>query len=443
VGGMTLLLLLGLRAGWDVQVERSLRADIDSAHARGEVSTVNQANERLAAEGNGNAVASLSAAIGSLALSANDADFADRFFVERKFNETDQQTMLRIVNSHSPTLAKIRTLRELPRSSSVGLHFRGPYGGMYGLLDFMKLAPLARHIEGDDHETVELLLDSLELVDLLGHDSELDTNVTNTIEMIAPELRFEATYADSLPRRHVATREQVRQLIDALLAQEEPHRRESLRKMEMSRAMIWDACRDGQQSVTWPSPNPNWIDWAVRPAQTKDAIDLARRYTSAIAGLREPSYPKSVEILLPDTPPDLPPVIQQILDFTGRGHCGEPFSVLDEFYTNLTAHRVAAVRLAIRLYEVDHGCLPRTLDELAPDYLQRIPADPMARDGHPLRYRSTPGSEAIYSVGHDGVDNGGVSDAGGPAYPDIPPDDVFPLHPSYFPDNTFSGDEAN
>ncbi|WP_309399719.1 hypothetical protein [Cerasicoccus maritimus] len=59
--------------------------------------------------------------------------------------------------------------------------------------------------------------------------------------------------------------------------------------------------------------------------------------------------------------------------------------------------------LAIRLYEMEHGALPPTLDALVPDYIDAVPLDPY--DDQPLRYDAK--RAIIYSVGEDGVDDGG------------------------------------
>jgi ABC-type transport system involved in multi-copper enzyme maturation permease subunit len=68
--------------------------------------------------------------------------------------------------------------------------------------------------------------------------------------------------------------------------------------------------------------------------------------------------------------------------------------------------RCAIVMLAAERYRRDHQRWPDTLDELVPGYLRRVPADPF--DGKPLRYRRLSAGVVIYSVGNDGVDNGGI-----------------------------------
>jgi hypothetical protein len=63
--------------------------------------------------------------------------------------------------------------------------------------------------------------------------------------------------------------------------------------------------------------------------------------------------------------------------------------------------------IAIERYRLAHsGSLPSTLQVLVPEFLPEIPKDPM--DGEPLRYkREGEDSFLLYSVGYDGVDDGG------------------------------------
>jgi hypothetical protein len=63
------------------------------------------------------------------------------------------------------------------------------------------------------------------------------------------------------------------------------------------------------------------------------------------------------------------------------------------------------VELAIRAFIVDRGEPPPDLDSLSPDYLPVIPHDP--RSSRPLVYRPRGKEFVLYSVGADGVDDGG------------------------------------
>jgi hypothetical protein len=61
--------------------------------------------------------------------------------------------------------------------------------------------------------------------------------------------------------------------------------------------------------------------------------------------------------------------------------------------------------LALRAYLSDQGALPAKLDDLSPQYLDRIPADRYS--GRPLVYRRAEEGFVLYSAGKDGRDDGG------------------------------------
>lgn len=81
--------------------------------------------------------------------------------------------------------------------------------------------------------------------------------------------------------------------------------------------------------------------------------------------------------------------------------------LLFPFYRMLATRRMAAVALAIRLYEIDHGERPMVLEELVPGYLPAVPLDPFAPSERPIQYRREGPHPRLYCVGPDGVDDGG------------------------------------
>jgi hypothetical protein len=76
------------------------------------------------------------------------------------------------------------------------------------------------------------------------------------------------------------------------------------------------------------------------------------------------------------------------------------------------------VSLAIERYRLGHrGALPAALEDLVPRYLPCVPGDPV--DNQPLRYKRLSPGYVIYSVGLDGIDNGGTRQASAPGVFDI------------------------
>jgi len=73
----------------------------------------------------------------------------------------------------------------------------------------------------------------------------------------------------------------------------------------------------------------------------------------------------------------------------------------------VAASRVVVSAVALKRFQYRHGALPETLDQLVPDLLPSVPIDPY--DGKPLRYHAIgDGTFFLYSVGPDGVDDGGM-----------------------------------
>ena len=68
--------------------------------------------------------------------------------------------------------------------------------------------------------------------------------------------------------------------------------------------------------------------------------------------------------------------------------------------------RAARVGLAVERYRLAHqNALPDTLDQLVPQFLAAVPADPF--DAKPLRYAKKSPGYVIYSIGKDRKDDGG------------------------------------
>jgi hypothetical protein len=95
--------------------------------------------------------------------------------------------------------------------------------------------------------------------------------------------------------------------------------------------------------------------------------------------------------------------ITDFSDIFGENNLAAPVRKI----VNLEAQRrVVVTAIALKRFQLANGHLPEKLSELVPQFLSAIPLD--AVDGQPLRYRrNADGTSLLYSVGEDGMDNGG------------------------------------
>ncbi|OQB96351.1 MAG: Bacterial type II secretion system protein G [Candidatus Hydrogenedentes bacterium ADurb.Bin101] len=68
---------------------------------------------------------------------------------------------------------------------------------------------------------------------------------------------------------------------------------------------------------------------------------------------------------------------------------------------------LGATAMALGRYRLAEGQFPETLQALVPEYLAAVPEDPI--DLQPLRYRRDEEGYVVYSIGTNGVDDGGLA----------------------------------
>jgi hypothetical protein len=104
-------------------------------------------------------------------------------------------------------------------------------------------------------------------------------------------------------------------------------------------------------------------------------------------------------------------ILQELGLLDGRNSLRERFLQPGEFNVRRlmaveACRQIALTAIALKRFQLAHGHLPGNLSELVPACLEKMPLDPV--DGQPLRYRpATDGTFLLYSIGADGVDDGG------------------------------------
>ena len=81
---------------------------------------------------------------------------------------------------------------------------------------------------------------------------------------------------------------------------------------------------------------------------------------------------------------------------------------------NETLRRLAVVAIALKRFQMQNYSLPPTLEALVPNFISVLPFDPMSGKSLCYRVDSSTGF-VLYSVGEDGVDDGGLAKSVTPA----------------------------
>src|SRR5688500_5371829 len=287
-------------------------------------------------------------------------------------------------------------------------------------------AALHQHLRGDGAAALETIRDARHLARSVASEplvvaylvaNGLESIIGMRLQIIATGLRVApggAAPGDSAG----VSREQVRAVITELL--DDDWSAESVRRaLAGERALQIDAGLRVAGTTR-----------LLRPMVTLDLLRVLEAGDAYLAGAAQPTWPaaakamgsvgagapvpRAVNFIAGSAPP--PP--------TGRR---QPFdyarlltlSDLNASNYRLVVHemrakamrRMTAVSLAAQVYRADHGRCPPDLAALVPKYLDRIPADPFAADGGPLRYFVAKGGlpdggdrPLVYSVSENGVD---------------------------------------
>ncbi|MFQ5491885.1 MAG: hypothetical protein ACE5GE_14295 [Phycisphaerae bacterium] len=415
--GCLLVGLVLLRLWWGYEANRRLQAQIDRYRAAGQPVFVEDFIVEVPDVEN--AVIPLGEALEAMQVSTGTMSLGQPAWR----NAPDE--LDRLIEINSVALEKLREVRKRPGFSwdpSIVANSLsgGPPPPMRGYRDAAKLLRLSaryHHRCGNDAEFVEGIFDLLALGEVVDHHpTNIATLVAHTIYGLAYELveRFGARIriasgpANDGAHSQAVSSAQVLSLINRLIDDENRYRE----------GVVLGLCA-GRASSLGALPTGTWLKLVgvrdilitvVQPTLALDAIRLARWSTAAASAAIEPNW-RAAQSQLPNLAEPQTLLRQATHVFGGMVDTTTPFPYWHfiEFHFKFMAkRRLAATALAIRLFEVDHGHRPGRLAELVPDYLSSVPQDPFEPDGGPIRYRPGGDDPMLYSVGVNGLDEGGV-----------------------------------
>jgi hypothetical protein len=439
-GLLLFAVLLGLRLWWGNFAQRQLDEEIAAARARGEPAIIDDFSEPDADRPPDaqNAAVQFAAAAASINYNAAQISFDNRFNTDRAMTDADRKLLHGLVLANATAIALTRTAADLPQVDW-NLKLQSPIintllpalNWQRGLANLLRYAAVDHHLHDNDAQTVEDLRD-------IFRESDAAENYGPFLVTHLVAIGISALGADSVT--HVAaalkigpggaSQAQVRSLIGQIL--DEREYTAGGERCFYGERLIGT---DGGGTLSYiVAPSKQRFLWPVQPMLTMDQARIFRFDTIIAHALREPTFP-AASAKFPAFPNNSPVSPLHAASHLYITMASPSFGRLAlTHYRGLTDRRTAAVILAIRLYELDHGAPPANLNLLVPTYLPAVPIDPFAPDGHVLRYVATPGAEVVYSVGEDGRDDGGSIKLLRPVNGRIPGpwemrDAVFPYRP--------------
>ena len=413
------LLALRLAAGW--VADRRLTAHEAALRAAGHLATAEDLNDPPLPDGQ-NAAYFYRRAAAAIAYTAAQREVLPNYYA---FVPTAANLPLRraaVARNRQP-LADLRTARTLGVDWGIAYHrpllsLRFAYVNRQVDLGILLItAANVAAADGDSAEAVERVFDSLRLADaqweptFTGHQvgAQMLELTAGGVQSLLPFLTIGgADQSTPSPAGRAVDRGRLLELIRDLL-DDGPQRRGAARAYQGDQvffdSFMLDLADEG---------------WLLRPAFHAAAAGALPWDPQLERALTQPTAATVGAFQAVDPPPAGPGDLQQLF---------APPLTRDVIHDQRAAadRRLAAVALAVRLYQTDHaGRLPDALADLVPADLPAVPADPFRPDGGPLGYapafavmppalpnspRFPPfPSPRLYSVGADGLDAGGAGD---------------------------------
>jgi hypothetical protein len=448
--GVFVLALVGLRWWWGWEAERRLQAKIAEYRAAGQPVLLEDFSPSVVPDEENAALLLRQAASKQVPPGDRDVSLSD-LATDRALCAERRDLAAQLVRDNAETLGLLRAARG-KTAARWGTVIASPVINVMlfslppqrDLAKLLVVTAIHQHQTGDDAGAIESIRDMLAVARhvedgepiLISHlvRVAIDALATNTVEAICTDLRvapaeppaqgrgvprhwpggFRSNANQSPTADQAASRDSVEALIAELLDERSLQASSKLsmygeRMMQLdavvaltqgrfgltsapmaSSAGLFNRCTALLLAPAWKLDGLRMIERTTRMAEATSAQNWPAAASMIPATLQPPSGPAAVVRLMSS-------ILEPSLDRAVQTH-----------FRLRTDRRLAATGLAVRLYELDHGRRPDVLTELVPDYLASIPTDPFHADNAEIRYLPDAPSPLLYSVGPDGVDDGGV-----------------------------------
>jgi hypothetical protein len=337
-------------------------------------------------------------------------------------NETELKVLQAWVEQNQPVLDALDAATKLPHSQAPlpakqlvwQLHFPGS-NSFYDIAELRATAAVFAFHKGDHAKALKLLHQTLLDVKDFSDSPALTALLTSLacnraaidrLRVLAPSLKIGIAPGQASP-------DAVRQVIAALTNHEwidrglrESFKSESAGTLDTFDLLLSKALNPPTDRLQHTSNRSTLFSLPVRPLFVDNKAWALERVVRGLNYTRVETIPEIYE--LPPLRKREPSWIPEIPNRYMMAQLLVPDydKAAESAIRRKLERELVATQLAVRLYQFENvDPLPPTLAALVPNYLPRVPTDRW--DGQPIRYSAT--TKRIWSIGEDGVDNGGVA----------------------------------
>ena len=422
-----LVALVLLRVWWGHHAQSLLDAEIASYRAAGQLVFASEFDELLDAIPDEDNVAMIYEEALTAHLNVITAPEFDYWMKSAQRIAQDPDPVRKLIEANAAVFDLIRQARERERvnwsTKLEGLMWRpspNPYGQMRSVAKLLAVRAAWQFHTGDHADAIETFEDALKFGEAMEADPLLLSSLVawgchaltfSSIGEHSAALRIEGATETGSDHVRPASRASVETLIKHLL--DESRSRQSFVRMWYGERAVVLSYLDFLTPGAVPGGAPVSPGTVVSFARDKLTLPLiktelvraARFHTLMADRAAMETWPDSVRAL--DSRTEEESFMESLTQFLGTIVASPLASALDMFHRLVAWRRMAAIALAIRLYEIDHGQRPADLALLVPDYLPAVPVDPFAPDSAPLRHIRDLEPPILYTVWKDGEDNRG------------------------------------
>jgi hypothetical protein len=414
--GIVLVLLIVLRLWWGWYADRQMQKEMEAIRARGEPIEWKDFDQPDIPDSE-NAAWYLQQA----AKDAQNFNVIEHSYSQAWWANTPLERIAPMVANEQAMIEDIRQAQNCHKicwnsAPSINQRFLVNLGSQRDVVFILNALAAVRHRQGNDAEAAELLHYSIFFANAM-HQNNPPTLVSHLVgiglEALINRDTLQFTYGLNPSGSSSDLGNRLSQLVVDLT--NERQYAKAGRDAWITERVFVLSNPNGSQPMRAPAKS----DFVVSPLFILDEIRILKYLDALSVASSQSTWPIARRYIPKQDWADQNEFINAVSHALSSSFGNSLEDVIKRHFEILAERRAAVLALAMVLYRSDHGGnWPASLNELAPKYIPAIPIDPLSPVASTFIYKRDGASgPIIYSVGENGIDDGGSERNQDPHYP--------------------------